>query len=40
MLKRLTEEKLEEILEAEAALDLETLVEEAVQGIERVVLDP
>ena len=35
-----THPKLEEILEAEAALDLETLVEEAVQGIERVVLDP
>lgn len=35
-----THPKLEEILEAEAALDLEALVEEAVQGIERVVLDP
>ena len=29
-----------EITEAEAALDIEALVEEAVQGIERVVLDP
>lgn len=35
-----THPKLEEITEAEAALDIETLVEEAVQGIERVVLDP
>ena len=35
-----THPKLEEITEAEAALDLEALVEEAVQGIERVVLDP
>ena len=35
-----THPKLEEILEAEAALDIEALVEEAVQGIERVVLDP
>lgn len=35
-----THPKLEEITEAEAALDIEALVEEAVQGIERVVLDP
>ena len=35
-----THPKLEEIIEAEAALDIEALVEEAVQGIERVVLDP
>ena len=35
-----THPKLEEILEAEAALDIEALMEEAVQGIERVVLDP
>ena len=35
-----THPKLEEITEAEAALDIEALVEAAVQGIERVVLDP
>ena len=35
-----THPKLEEITEAEAALDIEARVEEAVQGIERVVLDP
>ena len=35
-----THPKLEGITEAEAALDIEALVEEAVQGIERVVLDP
>ena len=35
-----THPKLEEITEAEAALDIDALVEEAVQGIERVVLDP
>ena len=35
-----THPKLEEITEAEAALDIEALVEEAIQGIERVVLDP
>ena len=30
----------EGLTEAEAALDIEALVEEAVPGIERVVLDP